>query len=291
MSQTKTRVRGRAGNGLMLTSVLLGFITAGLAFGWLNQVRSEERGAAAHAAGATKPVLVAQQDIAAGTRLTASMFKWQDVPESLVLSGALTSDGEVAGRVTLYPIAQGEQLLAVRLVGASEPSRNGLAYSVPDGMRAVSMPVSEVSAAGGLIVPGDRVDIIVSTEYGSLFGPFDQVAKRVDGYDPRTHKVVVTALQDVLVLAVGQTITPAQTEERDVATLRSDDASPQPKATSVTVAVTPDDAQAIFMAIKSGSIGLALRPYGDTGRASVQPALSLPSRQTASASAVPVTGR
>ncbi|TAK73828.1 MAG: Flp pilus assembly protein CpaB [Dehalococcoidia bacterium] len=279
----QTRLRRMTGNGLMLAAVLLGLLTAGVAFGWLNQVRADERAAASVAAGETRSVVVAHQDIAAGVRVTDAMVTHLDVPASLALAGAASEVREVTGHVTRYPISAGEQIVPSKLVVSGEKATaTGLAYSVPPGMRAVSVPVSEVVAAGGLVVPGDRVDVMVSTDYGSLFGPFDQLARRADGADPGTHKVVVTTLQNVLVLAVGQVITPAADNERDAATLRVDGADPQPKASSVTVAVTPDDAQALFMATKSGTIGLALRPYGDTGRASLQPALSLTTRQSAS---------
>lgn len=285
MAETATKLRRVMGNGLMLAAVILGLVTAGLAFGWLNQVRDSERAAASVAAGSTQTVVVARQDIAAGVRVTEAMLEAREVPGTLVLPGAMSEAGEVAGRVTRYPINTGEQVLPSKLVSEKTPTGTGLAYSVPPGMRAVSVPVSEVVAAGGLVVPGDRVDVMVSTEYGSLFGPFDQVARRADGYDPRSHKVVVTTLQDVLVLAVAQVITPPTDEERDAATLRVDEAEPQPKASSVTVAVSPEDAQTLFMATKTGTIGLALRSYGDTGRASLLPALNLSSsRQAVSSS-------
>src|SRR5690606_11727017 len=140
--------------------------------------------------------------------------------------------------------------------------------------RGVSVPFSEVMGAGGLVVPGDRVDVLVATEYGRLFGP-DQLREDPETNSDAGHPTVITLLQDVLVLAVGQEFTPPLDEGRDPSTLRGEDAAAQPTARSVTVAITPDQAQKLFMATQEGTLGLALRPFGDESQASLVPELKL----------------
>ncbi|MQA00173.1 MAG: hypothetical protein GEU80_12755 [Dehalococcoidia bacterium] len=89
------------------------------------------------------------------------------------------------------------------------------------------------------------------------------------------HPTVVTLLQDVLVLAVGQEFTPAVDEGRDPSTLRTEGAEAQPAAGSVTLAINSTQAQKLFMATQEGTLGLALRPFGDESQAALTPELKL----------------
>src|SRR5690606_20427156 len=127
---------------------------------------------------------------------------------------------------------------------------------------------------GGLIVPGDRVDVLAAVDWrrldpattretrasNSLTDEFGQPI--ADGIIQ--HGAVLTILQDTLVLAIGQTVSAAPAVSRDQGTQRADEGEPQPQAASVTLAVSPEQAQTLFMAVMEGSIGLALRPFGDT---------------------------
>ena len=269
-----------SGGGLMLAATALGLVTAVAAFIWLDQ-EAEDR-AGVEGEGPRLSVVVAREDVPAGATLTSVMLETRELPESLVVPGAETDPEGLLGRVTRYPLTEGEQVLASRLVGNEESSSEGLAFSVPPGMRAVSVPLSEVTGAGGLLAPGDRVDVLVSTTYARLFGPFELVTPPVPANSPNTtddnvsdHPTVVTALQNVLVLAVAQEITPPLDDERDPATLRPADAEPQPEAGSVTLAVTPEQAQTLLMASQHGVLGLALRGFGDTDGATIQPLFQL----------------
>ena len=136
----------------------------------------------------------------------------------------------------------------------------------------MSVPFSEVMGAGGLVVPGDRVDIMVHTQYEKLFGPEDTIPTGEGG-----RAIVVTVLQDVLVLAVGQSFTSATDAGRDPATLRSETAEAQPSARSVTLAVTPAQAQKMFFASQEGRLGLAMRAFGDESVSVLTPEFKLES--------------
>ena len=253
----------------LLEDVPLGrFISGGL-----EQDRQEERVATTSGSVAMVELVVASRDIEAGVALTDSMFELGEVPASVVLDGSFLSVDDVEGRVARYPIVKGEQILATRLVSLedSEEDGAGLAFTVPPGMRAVSVPVSEVSGAGGLIVPGDRVDVMVSADFEDLFGPGEILADSSQKSDP----VVMTILQDVLVLAVGQVLAERSDPDRDRDTFRNDDAEVQPAARSVTLAVSPEDAQLLFMSAQEGKLGLALRPFGEEQLRILDPVLKL----------------
>lgn len=261
-----------SGGGLLLIAAVLGLVTAAATLAWLS---AQEGDSAASTAAATnnipgRMVVVAREEIPAGIELTSAMLELREIPITAVLSGALTDLDELENRTTRYPITIGEQLLESKLVGGDGASGVGLAYSVPAGLRAASVQFSEIMGAGGLIVPGDRVDVMVSTDYGRLFGPEEQPEDDVAG-----HPTVVTILQDMLVLAVGQSFAQPLEGDRDPATLRDDAVEAQPSAVSVTLAVTADQAQTLFLASREGSLGLTLRSFGDSTRFTIDPLFKL----------------
>jgi len=229
---------------------------------WLPSVASDEAPSVE-----TTAVLVASRDLAAGTTVDADALRVVRVSPTSVAAGALTAPKEVEGRVLRYPVGAGEQILDAKFVGTDAPASSGLAFVIPDGLRAVSVPLSEVTGAGGLIVPGDRVDVLAAVD-----------SQRIDGATPTTADVasprvvgVITILQDALVLAIGQSLTDGSAVSRDPGTQRADDGVVQPQAASVTLAVSPEQAQVLFMAVTEGTIGLALRPFGETSTGALKP--------------------
>lgn len=205
----------------------------------------------------TVAVVVAAADIAPRTGLKKDMFKVQQVSADTRHPKAFTSVEELEGKVTKLAVTAGEQMLDTKVFAEREES--GLAFVIPPNKRAVSVALSEVIGSGGMIVPGDRVDVIAV---------FDQ---RIAGKD-----MSVTVLQDVEVLAVAQYLVgeeapsvstkaaPAgfggSSKEQDKVDPKS-----QPTAKSVTLAVNQEEAQRLILAEEKGKIRLALRPYGDKG--------------------------
>lgn len=260
-----------SGSTLLLLAVLLGLATAGATYVFVTNHAADTAAPATQAAGApARSVVVVRDAVAAGTRLPAGVLELREVPATDVLPGAFTDVQQATGRVVRYPLVAGDQVIASRIVADGGAKGDGLAFAVPAGMRAVSVPVSEVSGAGGMIVPGDHIDVLASTSYQRLFDPGATVTEQ-----ERQAPAVLTVLQDILVLAVGQQATPAADPGQDPATLRPADAKPQPSARSVTLAVSPDQAQVLFMAAEQGKIGLSVRSFGDQGRAVLSPIASL----------------
>jgi len=259
----------------------LGLVSAVLVYVYLSQDGGDGRATAA----VTKPAVVATEDISARTRITAEMVQVRSLAESAVHPEAFSSTDQLVGMVTRLPIAADEQILSSKVAAiATEVPWAGdeelpLSYVVPPGQRAVSVRVSEVTGAGGLILPGDFVDII---------GIFDVVFYGIKEGDPTSQEeiedyVAVTVLQNVQVLAVAQEVAESLPEGTD-----SDDTTdetsqpvlpnpgePNPEATNVTLAVTPEEAQRLSLAEEMGVLKISLRPVGDTEEPTV-PALTNP---------------
>ena len=218
------------------------------------------------------PVLVAKQDIPARTQVTADMVGLKAVPDALHLSGVLTDSKLAVGSYTKTAVQNGQQVVSTALT----KSVNDLGFSgtVPANMRAVSISVTEVSVAGGLIQPGDSVDVIGTFQVfnrpadPNTFAAFDaQGAKNL---------ITMTVLQDVQVLAVGQSGVDGSTSTKIAPT------KGQPDAKTVTVAVTPEDAERLTLGQTTGDFTLALRKTGDHTTSPIQ---TLPNTSTTFTSA------
>jgi len=261
-----------SGSVLLVIATLLGVMTAAAAFGYLSRTTVDQADVAT-ATERTRPVVVSLVEVDAGTRLTSDMVEVREVPDVAILLGSAADPLEVVGRVTRYPLITGEQVTSNKLVLDGQSSGSGLAFSVPPGMRAAAVPVNEIRGSGGLIVPGDRVDVVVHTDYERLFAP-SGLTTLVES-DERRQPTTLTVLQDVLVLAVAQSTTPPIDGQSDASTLRPDGAEAQPAAGSVTLAVTPSQAQSLFFATQEGTVGLMLRPFGETETSRLDPLLKL----------------
>lgn len=192
-------------------------------------------------------VAIAATDIPKNSVITREMVKLELVPAQFAHPAAVRDLDKVVGRVAASYIVAGEQVLSAKIISDAEKS-NKLAYAVPRGKRAVSVPVNAVSGVSGLVRPGDRVDVIATVELAS-----------------GQENVAVTSfiLQDVEVLAVDQNLdetkpVPAGKEEAAM-------------AKTVTLAVTPEEARPLVLASEQGSIRLALRAPADHDRVMLPP--------------------
>jgi pilus assembly protein CpaB len=257
-------------NGLLLLLALVaGLVAAAIVFAVVSESEGED--SAAPPAGNTVPALVAAQSMGAGTEITADMVKVIEVPEDLFVSGAYAESEAVVGEVTKVAISEGEQI-TVGKIGLAVPDK-GLSGVVASGMRAVSIDVNEVTAVGGNLLPGDRVDILATVRY-----------ERAPGLAEDEYLLsAMTVLQDVEVLSVAQEAQePAaqstRNEEGDTESASytsgqlPDDIDPQPNAGTLTLAVTPEQALSI-VSIQEWAIDVwaVLRAYGDQGIVELPP--------------------
>jgi pilus assembly protein CpaB len=248
-----------SGRGLLLLALLFAAVAAILAIVALT--RSNSNQTVSGSSGDTTRVVVAAQDVPARTTLESGMLKLADVPKDTALSNGYSSTDAIVGQITRYPLAANEQVTALKIGVTSDVSNEGLSSVLPAGTRAFSITVSEESGVGGLILPGDLVDVIAILK------------KDLVGVDK-----AVTLMQGIEVLAVAQNAQeaiPPQTSATATpdtsGTLgeRPSDAKPNPDARTVTLAVTEEQAQLLALAQSSGTLALSLRSFGD--RATVTP--------------------
>jgi pilus assembly protein CpaB len=190
----------------------------------------------------TVGVLVAASNIEPGRPVTPDLVRWQAWPKSSVDSNFLTQqsnpnpDQIVKGTVARAPIVAGEPLTNTKIVHSE--SAGYMAAMVTPGMRAVSIPISTESGAGGFILPNDRVDVLLTL----------QVSEQPKAYASRTF------LHDVRVLAVDQTYT----QDKDQKTVL---------AKTATLELSPQQAEMVDAAAATGTVSLTLRPLGETATA------------------------
>ena len=177
------------------------------------------------------PVVVANRDIPEGSpidRLALVLASW---PSTTVPAGAYSSIDSVVGRVTRVNVFNGEPIVPGRLAPAG--TGPGLELKIPPGQRAMAVRINDVAGISGLIQPNSRVDVLVT------------IADQASG-----KQVAKLFMENMRVLSVGTEI------QRDASGKAN-------TATTVTLGVTPDEAERLAIAMNTGSIQLVLRGYGD----------------------------
>jgi pilus assembly protein CpaB len=109
-------------------------------------------------------IVSAAQDISANTVITEEMLVMVEIPEGIVLPGALTKISDAVGQTSLTDIIVGEQIVAAKLVLPGETATNTLAYAIEPGNRAITIGVDNVSGLAGMIHPGDRIDLLAELD-------------------------------------------------------------------------------------------------------------------------------
>lgn len=209
-------------------------------------------------------VLVAKRDLPVGTQLKAGDIGWQSWPAATINAAYVTNgvapvpahenpvkkaanvvENAAAGSApmeTMYgafvkePILTGEPLLARKLVRGGQGGY--MSVVLQPGMRAIAIGVSIETAAGGWVLPGDRVDIMQSQDAG---------------VDKNAGRVTRTVVQNIRVLAIDQKVEPEKDSKTVVGTM-------------ATLEATPQMAAALIDAKQKGTpLFMALRSYADLG--------------------------
>lgn len=205
-------------------------------------------------------VLVAAADIPAYSSITAEMVTVKQVPQGTSHPLAARTPEEVVGFVTENLIVAGEEILPVKFKQPGQTD-SGLSYIVPEGMRAVTVAVDEVSGVAGFLQRGDYVDVIAYTTTSYLA---EGQTVPADATTVPTQATTLVAAQNVCVAAVGTTLkTSAATDD-----------APAELYASVTLFLTPEDALRVIQSAKSGVIILALRASSDHAQNTEDPVVS-----------------
>jgi pilus assembly protein CpaB len=173
----------------------------------------------------TIPVVVATKDMTFGTTLKDSDVKVVAFPKESVPQGSYGSVDSVLSQTTKVFLQQGEPVLMSKLSAIG----GGLSVRVSPNMRAMSLNVNDVTGVSGFVLPGDRVDVIVT----------------VDNVAGSNVAVTKTILQDVEVLAAG-----VKTENKN---------NQHITVQTVTVLVEPEGAEKLALGVHQGKVHLALR--------------------------------
>jgi len=198
----------------------------------------------------TVPVVVATSPIAYGTKLEASKLTVARLPASAAPQGAYATVAQVMGQaggapIVLVPIAAREAVLPTKLSGGG--AKPTVASMISEGMRAYTIGVSDVAGGGGHILPGDRIDVVLTRDLSQQAGGGEQ------GSGKRLVSNIV--IQNVRVLGMDLNADPNTTQAAI--------------AHTATLEVTMEDAEKLALAAQAGTLTMALRR---TGAAEVVPA-------------------
>jgi pilus assembly protein CpaB len=180
-----------------------------------------------------KEIVVATKQLEVGVTIKPGDVRLAKTSPEMFPKGGFNKIEEVIDRPVVNRILLDEPVQEGRL--AVRGSGLGLAPIIPVGMRAVSVRVSDVAGVAGFVLPGLRVDVLVTGKPSGSDGT-----------------VTTTCLQNILVLSAGQNIQP--------------DARGQAISTpTVTLLVTPAEAETIILAGNEGRVQLVLRNSSDQG--------------------------
>ncbi|HVO82598.1 MAG TPA: Flp pilus assembly protein CpaB [Terriglobales bacterium] len=212
--------------------ILIGFVA--LALGALVSM-SVYRNLQSRTATDNRPgvdVVIATGNLQVGAKIADKDVKVVRMPAGDLPPHIYQKAESVIGRGVVLPISQGEFILPSKL--AAENAGAGLPALIPPGMRAVSVRVNDTTAVAGFVLPGTRVDVLLTGNPGGS-----------------AEQQTTTVLENVAVIATGQKLE------------RNSTGDPQ-MAPVITLLVSPDDAQRLVMASTQGHIQLALRNPLDT---------------------------
>lgn len=191
----------------------------------------------------TADILVAKTDISLGQAVSAQDLKWQTWPTAAAnpvfirKSDRPNAIETLSGSIARSPFYSGEPIREAKLIKA-----NGSGYMaaiLPSGMRAISTEISPETGAGGFILPGDRVDVILSRR--------DKEAEKGAGSEVHVSE---TILPNVRVLAIDQAVEEKNGQKVVV-------------GKTATLELTSRQAETLALARQLGTLSLALRSIVD----------------------------
>lgn len=187
-------------------------------------------------------VVAASQDMRAGTRLKQADLKMVSVSEKDLPKNAVVDAKVAIDRVLLFPTNANEPIVANKL--STQGGMEGIASTIEQGKRAVSVPISDSTGAGGMVQPRSHVDVLF-TRTGSM-----------------NEAVTTVLLQNVVVMSIGRNTEAAAVAGAPAAATSTTSSVTATRA--ATLLVTPEQAARLEFARQQGKISLALRNPLDT---------------------------
>lgn len=218
--------------GFFLLAVICGLIAAGSMYFYLN-------GETRNPSVSLKPLVVVKTNIQARSVIEASQLMVKDVPAQGYPQGGFSTIQNVVGSVALLNLSAGDLVVSsmlqrpnLKVSDSGYTTGSSTSLTVPEGKRAVAIPIGLVSGVGYAVKPGDHVDVLVTIDI------------KDSSPNPQVVTATTLAAQDVLVLSVGESIT-------------GDKAKIETK--SYTLALSVPQAMSVTYASEKGSIRLLLR--------------------------------
>ncbi|OBV37303.1 Flp pilus assembly protein CpaB [Janthinobacterium psychrotolerans] len=211
---------------MMALAIVLGLLAVLLASHWLLRQSPAGKGR----------IVVAAADVNLGQRLNPELLRLAEWPAESLPEGALQDPLKLSGRVLKSSVLRGEPLSEAKLAPAG--TLGGLSALITEGRRAITVRVNDVIGVAGFALPGNYVDIIVSTQQDAGERSY-----------PQSRNISKIVLERILVLAVAQEVGRDETRPRVV--------------NAVTLEVTPAQAENLDLARSVGSLSLVLRNQVD----------------------------
>jgi pilus assembly protein CpaB len=196
----------------------------------------------------TTDILVARSDIGAGSPLPTSDLEWKPWPTAsagphfIRKSDRPDAIDELSKSYTRTAISAGEPIQESRLIKAGQAGY--MAAILPSGMRAVSTEIKPETGAGGFIIPGDHVDVILYRR--------DKDGEKSSGTEAHVSE---TILHNIRVLAIDQTVEDKNGQKVVI-------------GKTATLELSPSQAETLVLAQQIGVVSLALRSVADTAKTS-----------------------
>ena len=235
-----------SGRAKLLLSIVLGLLAVFLVYVY---VRGLER--QLYEEVDMQNVVVAREAIAAGAAIDERVIQRVSVPRKYRQPQTFATAEEVAGRVAVVPIARDAQIVGGMLADAGAEA---LSFEVPRGRRAVAITVTDDTGVGGLIRPGNFVDIVGTFEFGR---PVANQNGRVTYADERTE--VRTMMQNVFVVAVNKELRRERIQEETSGAAGGGGTQSTRSLRTVTLLVDPQRVQELVLAQQVGDLTLSLR--------------------------------
>ncbi len=235
-------------NLLLAVGALLVLAGLGLSAIWIKEVQNappaaRHEGQVPMAEIPRDAMLEASHALPAGTLLRSGDLRWREIAPGQFQPGALLrgqiSEAEFLGAITRRDFSDGEALNAADLVKMGD--RRFLSAVLTRGSRAVSIAVDAPQSASGLVLPGDRVDVILTQNLGPAAAD-------------AAHKTVAeTVLRNVRVIAVDQRLNTLLKGAAETASAETR----MPK--TVTLELNEAQAERLFVAAQLGGLQLSVR--------------------------------
>jgi pilus assembly protein CpaB len=194
----------------------------------------------------TVDVLVANTDLNAGTVLKPDEMRWQMWPAASAGASVIRKNDrpdaieQLTGYIVRSSFTSGEPIQESRLVKAN--AAGYLSAILPSGMRAIATEISAETGAGGFVIPGDHVDVILTHR--------NREAEKRNGFETYTSETIIN---NVRVLAIDQTIEDKNGQKVVI-------------GKTATLELSPRQAETLALGKQVGTLSLALRSVVDAGK-------------------------